>query len=108
MYLCGRMIWKLRNGDSAGTVVSFPVLDRILIVSTESVIMQACLPYIIVINLLQFEGKNTTGSKAYKFRCQLDKFDVNVNAFTKKFMGHMSTYHQFCDTLVNATSVPDW
>ena len=44
-------------------MVSIPVLDGILIVSTESVIMQACLPYIIVVNLLQFEGKNTAGSK---------------------------------------------
>ena len=70
---------KLRNGDSngdsAGTVVSVSVSDGILIVSAESVIIQAGLPYnIIVINLLhvQFEGKNTAGSKAYKFRCQLE------------------------------------
>ena len=44
-------------------MVGIPVLDGILIVSTESVIMQACLSYIIVVNLLQFEGNNTAGSK---------------------------------------------
>lgn len=71
---------KLRNGDSAGTVVSVSPADGI---RTGSVITQVARSITLLyfcVNLLQFEGKNTAGSKAYKFRCQLDKFDVNANA----------------------------
>lgn len=54
--------------------------------------------------MVQFEGKNITGSKGYKFRCQLDKFDVEANAFTKELRKHTSSCDEFCDALISKTN----
>lgn len=57
----------------------------------------------IFFSLDQFKGAHKTGSKTWRFRCLLEKFEGTRNAFTKKLANHIDDPFAFCEELEHTT-----
>ena len=55
-------------------------------------------------SLEQFKGTHKTGSKTWRFRCLLEKFEGMHGAFTQYLAGYTDDPYAFCDEVERSTS----
>ena len=58
----------------------------------------------VVFSLEQFKGAHKTGSKTWRFRCLLEKFEGTHGAFTQHLAGYADDPYAFCDEVEHSTS----
>ena len=54
--------------------------------------------------LEQFKGTHKTGSKTWRFRCLLEKFEGTHGDFTQRLAGYTDDPYAFCDEVERSTS----
>ena len=59
---------------------------------------------LVLFQLEQFKGTHKTGSKTWRFRCLLEKFEGTHGDFTQRLAGYTDDPYAFCDEVERSTS----
>ena len=67
-------------------------------------VLHSSYPQSVFFQLEQFQGTHKTGSKTWRFRCLLEKFEGTHGDFTQRLAGYTDDPYAFCDEVERITS----